>query len=510
MSFSIGALVGYLRLDDAQYATALKRNARQTEQFAMKATQVFGSIVGPAALTAGVAMLTRTSMQYSAQAVDTAEQTGLTVAQFIRLDQILKRNGASGDMLTSIMTKLRSSVADAANGSKGAQDNFRRIGLHFSELINLSPAELLLRVARATENAGQNTQAFAAAADLLGTKNLPKLNASLKQIADEGLAGLNKNQAFAQMVANADKLDERLEKIGATATAVTTVGLGKVEETLQRIEEWGESGDTFFNRWDRWWARMDDPEGFARREKAQAAAEIAEERRMQRRAVAQNEEKRRIDALVASWKSAPGSGRSGSIKQATLDKAAEQQRKRALTDQRDLLSDQLEIVRKQQQVFERGLAFSAANDPLIDYAERIRDANEALKSGVVTAVAYKNALRDAASSFGAAKLGELENIGSMAGLRGESRKSSTIDRALARARKSAAQGQFGDAQNQIDYINSLGAGEGMTLEQAIGQSAMPGASKIAGDNANKANSLEDRVDKLTTALEDIAKRLTVS
>lgn len=514
MALSIGTLVGYLKLDDQAYAAALEKNAARTKRFAGQASDAFSRMIGPAAIATGITLFTRTAVQLASQIKDAAEQAGVGIEEYQALDYVFRQNGSSGEDLVATLAKLRGAVADAANGSKPARENLARLGLHFSELIKLSPAEMLVKIAQKMRDAGTNTATFAAAADLLGSRNLPKLNEGLRELADKGVEGALKTaQALNQIVSAerirlVDDFSDSLSNLGREAKNMAVNGLGALLEVVK---------DPAFEKSFRglqWVPRALPPGGNEQQRRARAAAEMAEERRMMRADAAANEARQRTAETIARvndrYGSAPAAGRSGAISASLLDKAEARQRSDALRAQRDALDDQLELVRKEQELFQRGLTFTAANDPFIALSESIREANETLESGVVTAVAYTKAINDAATAFGAAKLQQVQDQGALAGLGGQRGKASTFTRTEAYARRLAAQGKYEEAANQINYLKSLDPALGTQLETAMGLGAVGPATAQANATQRKARGLEDRVDKLTLALEDIAKKLTVS
>lgn len=75
-----------------------------------------------------------------------AEETGLTVEQISALGYAARRSGADSEDLEKGVMHLNRMIAEAASGSKGAEDHLARLGLTFQDLAPMSTYQRLLAV----------------------------------------------------------------------------------------------------------------------------------------------------------------------------------------------------------------------------------------------------------------------------------------------------------------------------------------------------------------------------
>lgn len=205
---SIGSLYGTLTLRDDQYAAALKRNADRTRNFARGMGREFASLagryVGPAALVAGIAGASREALQLTKNIKTLSEQSGLPLEQFQTLDYVFRQNEASGEDAAQAVSRLQQRLSEAASGSKDARQDFASLGLNWERLAKLPIGEAFYETARASTALSGNLVASGAAADILGIKQMPRLRASLAELAEKGFPALTAEAKRAGQIVSAD------------------------------------------------------------------------------------------------------------------------------------------------------------------------------------------------------------------------------------------------------------------------------------------------------------------
>lgn len=121
---------------------------------------------------------------------DSAEAAGVAFEAYQVLGRSLRQSGADVSVLEKALTALRKSEQDALSGVQGVQQSFAILGIDAAKLATLPLPLQLEEIGKGMQRAGESTAALNAVADILGSKSVPKLRATLKALADEGFAGL--------------------------------------------------------------------------------------------------------------------------------------------------------------------------------------------------------------------------------------------------------------------------------------------------------------------------------
>lgn len=144
---------------------------------------------------------------------DTAEQLDISAESMQALDHRAREAGISANTLANAYNSLKSKAADAAQGNKQVIAALQRLGIDTQTFINLKADRQLEAVAKAYAAAEDKSKAYAAVVDILGNRNAPRLNAILKQLAEEGLDGIIAGSTAAGQVMDASLL-KRMDQMG--------------------------------------------------------------------------------------------------------------------------------------------------------------------------------------------------------------------------------------------------------------------------------------------------------
>jgi hypothetical protein len=139
-----------------------------------------------------------------------------------------KANVDMGRFSMAVATQTQS-LAQLRAGASGAGAAYRYLGLNAAEVEALSPDQRVLAVARATLNATDQTKAFDAAGQILGSRGLPQLLSGLKDLATEGYDKVAKSAKDAGLIMDADtaKRLDRAEKALAREKLRMTIMAGE-------------------------------------------------------------------------------------------------------------------------------------------------------------------------------------------------------------------------------------------------------------------------------------------
>ena len=113
-----------------------------------------------------------------------SQKIGISAEAFQEWDYIFSQNGADISILETGMKTLSSSVADAGNGSKSAQEKFKALGLSYKDLGKMSQQDIFATVIKRLQEMPEGAERTALAADLLG-KSAMELGPLLNQTADD-------------------------------------------------------------------------------------------------------------------------------------------------------------------------------------------------------------------------------------------------------------------------------------------------------------------------------------
>lgn len=147
-----------------------------------------------------------------------AEATGLNVDEYNRLHEVARQHGRDSQEVVTAMSKIRKSQADVINGNKVAIDSWSKLGLSQQQVAAASPLELLRALSASFKESAGGAEEYGAASRILGEETLPKLAATLKDVA-----------------AGAMESRQSMSALGAVSVAVA--------------EKAGADWDAFWTRW---------------------------------------------------------------------------------------------------------------------------------------------------------------------------------------------------------------------------------------------------------------------
>jgi len=161
-SRNIGSLYSELSLRDGNFTKGLKRagaNIGKFAKYSATALAASGAAIG-AGLTAG----TLKTLEATDSLVDLSNQTGIAVADTMKLQQAYKDGGRAADMMGKDVAKMQKSIVTAA---QGGIDPFKGIGLSAKELLEMNPAaqfsaigSAIMRIQNPAERTAKSLEIF--------------------------------------------------------------------------------------------------------------------------------------------------------------------------------------------------------------------------------------------------------------------------------------------------------------------------------------------------------------
>ncbi|QYM80294.1 hypothetical protein K0B96_06675 [Horticoccus luteus] len=156
------------------------------------------------------------SFEVAAQLKDTATNIGISVESFQVLRDMTVNAGGSVEALTGALNDQQRSLVQARNVNSGAAAAYRQLNLDAARLANLPVERQFEQIAFAISHATDKQAAYAAASQILGTRNLPQLRQALRDLAVEGY----------------DKVKESAEGAGRFMSAETIARLAAAKQGL--------------------------------------------------------------------------------------------------------------------------------------------------------------------------------------------------------------------------------------------------------------------------------------
>lgn len=129
----LGVVLG---LDSGEFKQGLEAADRSLSNFSAKVATV--GTVGAAAFAA----MTYKALAYSDSIADVAKANDMAIKSVMALGQGLAQNGGEAENAGRLLSSFTSKVDDAAQGSKEAQESFKRLGVSFKDLANKDITDL--------------------------------------------------------------------------------------------------------------------------------------------------------------------------------------------------------------------------------------------------------------------------------------------------------------------------------------------------------------------------------
>lgn len=247
----------------------LTDQTRKAGEEANKFGAAFKTGLGIEAARRGIELLTSTLRQSVAEAFrmagaikDQAENLGVSTDAYQVLGQVIRDAGGDMSLLTQLISQNNRSLAEARNLSGGASAAYRTLGLDPAMLEGLAVEGRLERIGRAILDAKDQTAAYGAASQIVGSRNLPTLLGALKSLANDGYGPLAAAARNAGQVMERDTIYtlERAMKQIEKAKQQLAIGAGKaIGDILQSdpdalpdgIKALGMAADWLLVKWGR-------------------------------------------------------------------------------------------------------------------------------------------------------------------------------------------------------------------------------------------------------------------
>lgn len=207
----LGVILG---LSSAEFVSGIDGAKRKTKELEATLAQLK---VGAAAVGTALVAATLKTMQFADEISDTADAYQTSIKNVLSLSEALEQSGGKAENAGRLLGQFANNVDEAAQGSKSAQDAFKRIGISLEDIRKLDNEELLKKTLQNLENIKDPIERNALAFDVFG-KAIRGVD--LTKLSDEMLHGAG---ATNSQVSAIRTLGEAFDKLQATLFKVKLI-----------------------------------------------------------------------------------------------------------------------------------------------------------------------------------------------------------------------------------------------------------------------------------------------
>lgn len=165
-SRSIGGVFATLTLRDLKFRNGMKRAGRSLAKFGKMAIRA-GS-VATGALAVGLVAGTKKTIAMGAELDHLSTQTGVAVADLMRIQQAYKDNGKAAESAGKDINKMQRAIFEASEDPGGSMDYFAQMGLSAEKLMGMNSTEQFFAIGEAIKGIQNPTKQAALAMDVFG------------------------------------------------------------------------------------------------------------------------------------------------------------------------------------------------------------------------------------------------------------------------------------------------------------------------------------------------------
>ena len=191
-----------LGLETSTFQQGIARAKKGLQELASQITTM--ATVGAAAFTA----MAYKSIAFADSVADIADSTEISIASVLGLGDALRLAGGKADDAGKVLAKFTENIDSAAQGSKGMQDAFARVGVTLQDLAKMSPEQLFNKTVEAISKIDDAATRSGLKMELFG-KSMRSVD--MRRFADEIVDAKGKFDEYAEGVKKAADLQEKLE-----------------------------------------------------------------------------------------------------------------------------------------------------------------------------------------------------------------------------------------------------------------------------------------------------------
>lgn len=202
----------------------LQSAAKRVEAIAGGVNNVLGSIGVNLSALGAVATFTalgKGAIDLAGKLSDVSQNLGVNVISLQALEAQHKRNGISQEQLVKGLEKTRAFQIDVINGDAKALATLAALNIERGRFMALPLDKAYAAIARSTATATDRARAYNAAGEIFGEKIGPRLQASLKDLGEQGLP----------------KVTAEAQKLGQVMSAETIAALDRAGDAIDDFKK---------------------------------------------------------------------------------------------------------------------------------------------------------------------------------------------------------------------------------------------------------------------------------
>ncbi len=172
------------------------------------------------------------SLRFAAGMVDVANSTDIALEAVVGFSRAVQQNGGDIASAQQALQKFNVTIAEAAQGSAGAQEAFSKVGVSLNDLRTLSQEDLLRKTIQGLNQIQDASLRAKLASELLG-KSFRAID--LKGLANDYDSAVKNSVAYTQAIRTADQVQNNLEKSLSDLTVALLVILQPIGELAKSI-----------------------------------------------------------------------------------------------------------------------------------------------------------------------------------------------------------------------------------------------------------------------------------
>lgn len=229
INFLIGADNAQFKKAAEEIRTEAKKTGNAVDKLGNDGKKSAGMLKGafaglgdliPAITIGGIINFGRSLIDMAGNLQDSADRARTSVEAYQVLATAAAEAGVSQGQLTTALVTLQDKVEAAAGGSDEAAKAFTRLGVSYQDFAGLTPERQFELLGKSIVGAKDQNEAFAAAMDIIGSKNAPRLLGILKELGADGFDAMAESARRSGEVVDKyavgllDKWGDRLGRFG--------------------------------------------------------------------------------------------------------------------------------------------------------------------------------------------------------------------------------------------------------------------------------------------------------
>lgn len=210
-------------LDNSGFITGIKGMQRETEAWAKgQLNQLKGQIAGAFSVGAVIAF-GKSIVDCAKDLQDQADTLNVTTDSLQAFQKVARENGSDQDKLATALTKTQTAQMELLAGTDKMVAAFGALGIKAKDVEGLGTDEVFALIGQKVYEADDQTAAFNATTDILGSKLAGNLIPTLKAVGEDGLqtvidkAKESGEVLSADVIAKIDMFGDRLEALAKKA-----------------------------------------------------------------------------------------------------------------------------------------------------------------------------------------------------------------------------------------------------------------------------------------------------